>query len=256
MLYALLIGSCGGPKGTVASIAPSSQASSQEVSAKLTTDRRCAEVAVFEGGVAKGSVCATEVVAKGLTLVDLTDTWTPGLFQPAEGQTPSFHDRYLQLANERDADAHPIEGEDALDELYGVVPSLQIVEARLADEQRHQCSDAIDPKPILALEKTFSQDYKAEVAMADQARRVYAAQFEKERVRRKLPDPSALADDPTWKDRYARWQKLDAQHTALVTAEQKLRCEGWLTEKETDGSFTWRTGNAMEMFQRRNFLMP
>ncbi|MFT3693537.1 MAG: peptidoglycan-binding domain-containing protein [Kofleriaceae bacterium] len=257
LLFGLLIASCGGPSARVSSEqSPSSQASSQEVRATMSTDGRCVTVNVFEGGVDRGAICATEAMAKGMTLVDLTDTWTPGLFQPADGQTPSFHDRYLQLAHERDQDGKSIEGEDALDELYGVVPALSIVESRLADDQRHQCDEAIDPKPILALDKTLSQDYKNDVAMADQARQVYAAQFEKERVRRKLADATPLATDPVWKDRYARWQKLDAQHTALVTAEQKLRCEGWLIDKDTDGSFTWRTGNAVEMFQRRNFLMP
>ena len=257
-LYALLIGSCGGstsPHG-VTSLASSSQASSQQLRTEIATDASCMQVAIVEGGVDKGSVCTTVALAKGMTIVDLTDTWTPALLAPTDGQTPSFHDRYLALANEHDLEGHPIEGEDALDELYGVVPALSIVRSRLADDQRHQCHAAIDPKPILALDRTLSQDNKQEVALADQARTVFAAQLEKERLKRKLLDTTALATDPVWKDRYAKWQKLDAQHTALVAAEQHLRCEGWLIDKDTDGSFTWRTGNAIELFQRRNFLMP
>src|SRR5580704_11083301 len=41
-----------------------------------------------------------------------------------------------------------------------------------------------------------------------------------------------------------------------IATEQELRCEGWLSDKDVDGSFTWRTGNAVELFQRRNFLLP
>ena len=37
-----------------------------------------------------------------------------------------------------------------------------------------------------------------------------AAQLDKERERRKLPDASALATVPDWADRYARWQKYEA----------------------------------------------
>ncbi|HET9992949.1 MAG TPA: peptidoglycan-binding domain-containing protein, partial [Kofleriaceae bacterium] len=260
LLYALLIGSCGGsatsPRG-VTSSAQSSQASSQQLRAQITAEGSCIQVAVIDNGADKGQVCATIALAKGMTIIDLTDTWTPTLFAPAaEGQVPSFHDRYLQLANERDVDNHPIEGEDALDELYGVVPALAIVRARLDDDQRHACHAAIDPKPILALDKTLSQDNKQDVALAEQARVFFATQLDREKTRRKLADTSALATEPLWKDKYERWQKLDAQHTALVTAEQHLRCEGWLIDKDTDGSFTWRTGNAIEMFQRRNFLLP
>ena len=260
LLCALAIGGCGGSASSshgVTSIASSSQASSQELRPQITAEASCATVAVFENGVANGTVCTEAARARGLTIVDLTGAWTPTLFAPtADGQLPSFHDRYLQIAKERDEHDRPIDGEDALDELYGVVPALAIVRDRLADTARHQCHAAIDPTPILALDRTLSQDSKQDVALADRARVFLAAQLAKETARRKLADSSGLATDPAWQARYARWHKLDAQHTALVTAEQLLRCEGWLLDKDTDGSFTWRTGYAIELFQRRNFLMP
>jgi len=258
LLYALLLGSCGGSTGArgVTSSAQSSQASSQELRPQITAEGACVQVAVIDNGADRGQICSAIALAKGMTIIDLTDTWTPTLFAPTDGQVPSFHDRYLQLANERDANNQPIEGEDALDELYGVVPALAIVKARLDDDQRHACHAAIDPKPILALDKTLSQDNKQDVALADQARVFFATQLDHEKTRRKLDDTSPLATDPQWKDRYAKWQKLAAQHDALVAAEEHLRCEGWLIDKDTDGSFTWRTGNAIEEFQRRNFLLP
>jgi len=223
----------------------------------VTADGECLNVTVMENGSERGTICATAARARGLTMIDLTDGWTPALFAPtADGQVPSFHDRYLALANEHDDAGRPIEGEDALDELYGVVPALAIVSARLADDARHACHAAIDPKPILALDRTLSQDDKQNVELAEASRVFLAAQLDKERERRKLPDTSALATVPEWADRYARWQKYDAQHGALVAAEQALRCEGWLIDKDVDGSFTWRTGNAVELFQRRNFLLP
>src|SRR5439155_4267370 len=106
------------------------------------------------------------------------------------------------------------------------------------------------------LDHTLSQDDKQAVELANAWHDTMGKQLEKERGRRGLPDVSSLAAIPEWIDRYAKWKKLDDQHAALVTAEQALRCEGWLLDKDTDGSFTWRTGNAVEMFQRRNFLMP
>ena len=274
LLYALFlggVGGCGAPHASGVKVSASrSEASAQEVHPQITAEGTCVNVALFENGVGRGEICASSAVAKGFSIVDLSETWTPTLLAPAaDGQLPSFHERYLQLANERDPDNKPIgpagpagqanAEDDALDELYGVVPALAIVHARLADEQRHRCHIGIDPKPILALDRTLSQDNKNDVAMSEQSRVALAAQLAKELARRKLPDgsdTSALATDPRWKDKYARWQKYDVQHTALVAAEQHLGCEGWLIDKEIDGSFTWRTGNAIENFQRRNFLLP
>ncbi len=219
-------------------LSPSTQASARQLAPTLTTEGHCTSVVVVEAGVERGEMCVDDARARGLAIVDLTDGWTPGIFAPtADGQVPSFHDRYLALAAEKSV------GEDALAELYGVVPALAIVRARLADDARHACHAAIDPKPIAMLDHTLSQDDKQAVDIANAWRDSYAKQLAKVKV----PESSPL---------YAKWKKLDDQHTALVTAEQELRCEGWLIDKDTDGSFTWRTGNAVEMFQRRNFLMP
>ncbi len=187
----------------------------------------------MDAGREKGTACAADARAKGLTIIDLTDAWTPTLFAPTGDQVPAIRDKYLELAAEKG------QGEDALSELYGVVPALGIVRARLADDTRHQCQAAIDPKPILALDRNYTQDDREMVAQHIAWRET----LDKQR-------------DKLTGDRLERLDALDREHTALVTTEQKLRCEGWLLDKDTDGSFTWRTGNALEMFQRRNFLMP
>ncbi len=212
------------------SIQPQAQASAQIARPAITAEAACDGVVIVEGGAERGAVCAADARARGLTIVDLTDRWTPALFAPEADQVPSFHDRYLALAQERG------DGEDALGELYGVVPALAIVRARLADDARHACRAMIDARQILALDHPYSQDDRDLVRAADWERLALAAKG----------DPEASP----------RYRKLEVQHAGLVTAEQVLRCEGWLIDKDVDGSFTWRTGNAVEMFQRRNFLMP
>ena len=211
------------------SIQPEAQASAEIARPGIAVETRCETVAMIEAGTER-TVCEADARARGLAIVDLTDKWTPAIFAPSDGQVPSFHDRYLALSAERGG------GEDAFAELYGVVPSLAIVRARLADDARHTCRAVIDPRPILALDHPYSQDDRDVVRAADGAR----LWFEAGR------DPEASP----------RYRKLAVQHTGLVTAEQILRCEGWLIDKDVDGSFTWRTGNAVEQFQRRNFLMP
>jgi hypothetical protein len=232
LLY-IALSACAGQSAHVTQLASSSQASAQQQHVGIATEGGCVQVVVVDAGKDKGTVCAAEAQQKGLTIVDLTDTWTPTLFAPIGDQVPSFHDKYLQLSQEHG------QSEDALAEEYGVVPALSIVHARLADDARHTCHAALDPKPILALDKVYSQDDKQTVAMHEAWRET----LDKQR-------------DKLTGDKLDRLTKLDTEHTGLVTAEQELRCEGWLLDKDLDGSFTWRTGYAIEMFQRRNFLMP
>jgi hypothetical protein len=227
------------------------RASTQQVRPQITSEGECITAELVEGGVAKGAICVADAQAKGLTIVDLTDTWTPTLFQPTrDGQTPTFRQRYLELAAEKG------DSIDALAELYGVVPSLAIVKARLADETRYACHAAIDPKPILLLDRTWSQDNAKQVKAAINGHTWLGKQLEAERAKRKLPDVAALEADAKWHERYIRWKKLDELHSALVVAQHKLHCEGWLSDKESTGEFGWRMGDAVEHFQRRNFLMP
>jgi hypothetical protein len=218
---------------------------------QITTEGECVTAELLENGAAKGAICVADALARGLTIVDLTDTWTPTLFRPArDGRVPGFRERYVELAQEKGDDI------DALAELYGVVPAFSIVKSRLADEQRHACHAAIDPKPILLLEHTLTQDHAKQVKASLVGHAWLGKQLEAERVKRKLADVTMLEGDPKWNTRYVRWRKLGELKAALVTAQQKLRCEGWLLDKDVSGEFGWRMGDALEYFQRRNFLMP
>ncbi|MDQ3365387.1 MAG: peptidoglycan-binding protein [Myxococcota bacterium] len=211
----------------------------------------------IEGGVEQGMVCPDEAQAQRLTLVELGDAWTPRLFAPGpDGTAPAYRDTYLELAAEHDAQGKPIEGADALGELYGVVPSLSIVRERLADAARHTCHGTIDAAPIALLAKPYAQDHGPLVELNTRRRRFLDKQLEQERVRRKLPDIAALAAIPALAPKVEKWRMLGAQHAGIVAAQRKLVCEGFLPEKEADGTMTWRTSNAVELFQRRNFLMP
>jgi hypothetical protein len=137
-----------------------------------------------------------------------------------------------------------------------VLPSLAIVRARLADDPRHFCHAFIDSDPIARLDRPYSQDDKNLVRYAEQVRAALEVQLERERARRDLPDLDALAGIPALAPIHARWKKLADQHAGIAAAQKHFVCEGFLTEADTDGSMTWRTGNATELFQRRNFLMP
>src|SRR5580704_8185959 len=90
VLSLLALTSCGSARVTASS--STSQASSQELRASVTADGECLNVTVMENGSEGGAICATAARARGLTMNDLTDGWTPAMFAPtADGQVPSFH---------------------------------------------------------------------------------------------------------------------------------------------------------------------
>jgi len=263
MISGLMVVGCGAPPGSplaTPSPTPSAQASTElrELGRTNTLEATCADpMIVLEAGVERGFVCAADAEARKLTILELGDAWTPSLFAPQpDGTAPSFRAQYLALAAEHDARGVPIAGAGALGELYGVLPSLAIVRERLADDPRHTCHAFIDSDPIARLDRSYAQDDRNAVRFADQLRVTLEAQLERERTRRDLPELAALAGIPALAGPYARWKKLADQHDGIVAAQKHYVCEDFLREDDADGSMTWRTGNATELYQRRNFLMP
>jgi hypothetical protein len=108
----------------------------------------CQTVPVFAGGAAAGSVCADDVAGLGLTVVDLSDDWTPRVFapDPITHDAPEYRAKYLALANQPNADLG----------LYGIAPNLTVLAARLTDETRLACRTAIDRAPLTALRETVA----------------------------------------------------------------------------------------------------
>ena len=218
----------------------------------------CADpIPIMADGVERGRVCPAEAGAKGLTVIDLGDEWTPAVLSasPDGTKVPGYRDDYLNIANER---LHKkATHEDKLGELYGVTPSLAIVRKRLADTARHSCWAAIDPTPIAGFNRIWSQEDRARVHSMLMRRKWMGAKLEKARVARGLPDFAALAAvSPVYAKQVATWQALDEFRTAVMTLQRRLACEGFMPRKFIDGEFTWLTGDAIERFQRRNFLMP
>ncbi|MFN0246019.1 MAG: L,D-transpeptidase family protein [Kofleriaceae bacterium] len=240
------VSSCSRPSGratttTNGDYSPMSRASAEVRFAKTerSTQITCPDAAMKVDGT---WLCPNEAKAQGLTIVDLNDAWTPRLLAGEGDMVPVFREKYLALAQGRSLDGKPLAQEDQLAELYGVLPSLSIVRTRLADDARHACNAAIDPAPIALLDKPYAQDFGARVnAMSFQR-----TWLEKQKAHEAPPDSP----------KFAQWKALDDIHRGLLAAQQKLVCEGFLAAKDADGSMTWRTSNAVELYQRRNFLMP
>lgn len=220
-----------------------------------TPERACSESVVpFVDGTEREVTCATP---PGTTLLDLRDAWTPVLFavQP-DGTAPDFRSSYLALALERDPAGKPLPPNLALAELYGVVPSLAIVRERFTQTARYACHAKIDSSPMAKLTRPYGEELASNVKFSNHQRTQLGAVLERVRVQRGLPDYTSLANDRELAETYVRWQAADELYRGIVAAQQHLQCEGLLTEKEIDGTFSWVLGQALEQFERRNFLIP
>jgi hypothetical protein len=108
----------------------------------------CDAVDVYTDGHADGAICSEDADQEGLTVVDLSDTWTPRVFAPdaQTGEAPEYREKYLELAHEPNADLG----------LYGVAPTLSVLFARLDDERRVACDADVDLAPLASAEISWS----------------------------------------------------------------------------------------------------
>jgi hypothetical protein len=87
----------------------------------------CEAVVVLDAGRARGRVCVDDAGREGLTVLDLSDSWTPRVFQPsASGAAPEYRKTYLELASAPSGELG----------LHGIAPTLSRVVGRLKDETR------------------------------------------------------------------------------------------------------------------------
>lgn len=221
----------------------------------------CETVAIWRAGARTETICASEAIARGLTIVDLGDDWTPPILAPGpDGSTPSYRATYLALAQERFDDAG-IDGElathDRYLELFGIEPTLGVVHSRMADDARHACHEAIDTSALAAaparIVEESSADGRARIARA----RALRADLEHDRQRAKVDDLDALAAlDAYHQKSMARLRALEAYITTVRLVQAHLACDGLLESPAIDGVYSWQTSNAVETFQRGAMIFP
>src|SRR5262245_34904743 len=91
--------------GAGAPSAASSAAAGQPPRALTPSRPDCETVSVFAAGAAAGTVCVEDVAKHRLTVIDLSDDWTPRVFarDPATSDAPAYRAKYLELANQKNA---------------------------------------------------------------------------------------------------------------------------------------------------------
>jgi hypothetical protein len=224
-------------------------------------DGPCPTAMAFADGAATSRVCIEDAAGLGFTLLDLADDWTPRVLAGIDGApVPAYRATYRALAADNfaaaGADGAIARGDRYL-ELFGIVPSLTVVAARLGDEARHACHERVDDLALLDLDEVLREE-SPDRAQARQRRAVsLRAALERDTRRAGMPDLEALAArDGGSSRRVAELERLEHRRDAVLAMQAHLACDGLLPDRHVDGLFTWRTGQALAAYQRRHVLVP
>lgn len=223
----------------------------------------CEAIAVWSDGKQTGSVCRDAAAKRELLVIDLSDGWTPLALAPGPAGAagaPGYRASYLALASERFGDAGSdaaLAPADRYFELFGIAPSFAVVRARLADDSRHRCHEAIDDAALAGAPARLAEEPHAQAAARIASARALRAGLAHDQARARLPDLDALAATTAYHRRaVARLASLESHIAAVRALQAHLACDGLFRHPPLDGEYTWQTSDAVERFARGEMILP
>lgn len=219
----------------------------------------CAETVLhLQDGQVRGTICRDRAAGLGLTVIDLSEDWTPALFAPGpEGQAPRYRERYLALAHGREKVRGPAGADSDALALYGIFPTLPVLRERLAEADRHACHDAVDDA---AIGRVRRDQHELDNLAAARRRSLLAGSraYTRGMLRRhRQPDLDALAAAvPRLRGAIAYHRRLQDEQDAMRAVQRHLLCDGLLEARYIDGVLGWRTAEALDRYQKLHFLRP
>jgi hypothetical protein len=180
---------------------------------------------------------AEAAAAEGFTIVDMTDGWTPFLFEQhldAEGrQLPNRYRRvFIGLANdELDGDGQPLEpGTKNYLELYGIFPSLSVIRERFLLDETRTCAVPEDQAALQA-QRVIGWVPPAQAKRNAARQKKTFIELEKARTRAKLGTLTELAQQqPKLAQKVKDYERWASDQLAIGAAERRLICEGFLPD--------------------------
>jgi hypothetical protein len=185
--------------------------------------------------------------ADDVLLVDLGDGWSPPFLRPddaagTEGAVP-WYASWIALADERTTPGTGTRAhDDRFFELWGIPPSLSVVQRRLDDEPRHRCHDAVDEGDDASLRALQAPLPVAALGHPGRRARQIAA------LSRRLDAQRASEAE---RARLTALLVIDGGARALLA---HLVCDGLLSPRDAEGGFGPRAARALGTFQRREAL--
>jgi hypothetical protein len=221
-------------------------------------------VPFWENGKTEKMIDAASADLHGYLILDLGEEWTPyiftdGLKPDGEPAPHAYRPIYLALARGEFPNDH--HGERAKDdkylELYGIIPTLELLRKRFRATAAKKCIQDLDLQPIIDY-KDFVSYVTNEKAKKDAGDAAYLRRKVNEMMRRqKVTKPEAIDTsklDTRAQNILARYQKVVPEYDAIRAVQKRLKCEGYFERKGryVKGGLDWATHEALAEFERRH----
>lgn len=214
--------------------------------------------------------------ARGYTIVDLSNTWTPYIFTEKtpgteDATTNTYRQKYIGLANDKidsDGDALGEHGHNYL-ELYGIPPSLSVIkeewDAHETDITPCLEEAGFDPEVFTSFDGKIVYR-KSGQNKRNRTARMRLAKLKKDMRKAKLSfdepaDLETAKTDPRTKKSYDNWRAMQAEVDVIDHAQRRFRCEHLFNNgkdgrgKFTKGVYDSATTHALANFERKHDIM-
>ncbi|MDD9938294.1 MAG: L,D-transpeptidase [Myxococcales bacterium] len=230
-------------------------------------------VPLWDGGKSAREVDAAAAMAHGQVIVDLGEAWTPYLFTEGPGALPAdapedaepeiltngYRTTYLNLARGSFPDDH--HGERAKNdkylELYGIMPTLDLLRIRFREAKELGCAEKVDITALKEFEGLIT--YRSNDAARKKARDFLFLrnQVNKYLEKQGVQDPAELDREQLEdreKDRLKRYLRQAPDWYAVAATQDRLKCEGYFKDRgrPVRGALDWTTHDALAEFERRH----
>lgn len=225
-------------------------------------DRNCSNrIPIFADGEQQGDICPHAVERHGLTIIDLSDDWTPFIFTEAPelgelGEQP-YRDTYLALADEQFERINASPRSEQYLELFGIFPTFRVLRERLSQSGRHECHDAVEDEIL----SEVTEEIRPLGAQSRKQRRTvrhlrYIKQrLERELAQRELSSFDELRSEKRLSRLVDRYQKGRTVIEAVTALQAHLECDGYLGTRYREGMFDGPTLYAIRRYQRRHMIV-
>ncbi len=217
-------------------------------------------------GTTEKYISRAQALHDGYTVVNFRDDWTPYLFaqhydsagRPLENR---YRPIYIGLANDlTDGDGRPLEdNEDNYLEVFGIPPSLSVIQKRFLGDKAKTCYDDIDFDLIGRVSSMTYKDKARNKKLSDAkaVKAELAAAAKKAGFSENSEGFAKLAEaDPSYKAKVAEYEDLSGEFRALTEVEKRLLCDGHTAKRfgHKDGQLDHGLRLSVRRFQRKHMI--
>ena len=218
-------------------------------------------IPLWKDGKVAGEIDA-DAPGPGQIVLDLGEDWVPYIFtersSPTDERTPqSYRPTYLALSRgEFPNDIHGARAKkDRYLEVFGILPTLNLVRDRFRETQRQDCISKLDLEPLNLYERIIPYTEMGK-ARRDSATFVAIDRRLKQLMQKQGVDTPAKLDSTKLsagdKANLRQWEKMGPFQVLIRAAQTRLQCEGFLKGAFLEGGLDWATNDAIASFEKKH----